>query len=342
MNNISSSAQNLLNRAQNLPTKYFLEFTRVHASQEYDFIICIEGNDQPYYVTPCSVYLQSNKIYYLRCNGKKNVTDLIDILEKSDEETYKQSKCFGLVDKDYGIEFNNIYPHRIYETPCYSYENFYLSLSCFKKILEAHFNVKKFNDFHKDYEVVLNNYTARLKDYINIIKEVDKRYRATRISAKVLNEKLPKYHSADINLNSIKIDLDKISFVDGKNIDSCFNKDISLYYSIESYNAAIIEYKHDDLWKYIKDIRGKFLISFLCSYIRKLIDDINNIQNPVCFQQRNLLKKTNALEKQYFYKVQLSFDNSSIISSISQYADQPDCLKEFLQKFKSQSVTMAA
>ncbi len=57
MNNISSSAQNLLNRAQNLPTKYFLEFTRVHASQEYDFIICIEGNDQPYYVTPCSVYL---------------------------------------------------------------------------------------------------------------------------------------------------------------------------------------------------------------------------------------------------------------------------------------------
>ncbi len=202
--------------------------------------------------------------------------------------------------------------------------------------------MKKFNDFHKDYEVVLNNYTARLKDYINIIKEVDKRYRATRISAKVLNEKLPKYHSADINLNSIKIDLDKISFVDGKNIDSCFNKDISLYYSIESYNAAIIEYKHDDLWKYIKDIRGKFLISFLCSYIRKLIDDINNIQNPVCFQQRNLLKKTNALEKQYFYKVQLSFDNSSIISSISQYADQPDCLKEFLQKFKSQSVTMAA
>ncbi|MDT0199987.1 MULTISPECIES: DUF4435 domain-containing protein [unclassified Acinetobacter] len=342
MSEISVVAQDLLNRANNLPTKYFQEFTRVVASEEYDFIVCIEGNDQPYYVVPCSSFLESNNIYYLRCNGKKNVTDLIDILENSDQESYRKSKCFGLVDKDYGIGFNNVYPHRIYETPCYSYENFYLSLSCFRKILEAHFNVKKFNDFYQDYEVVLSNYTARLKDYIDIIKEVDKRYRATRISAKVLNEELPKYYSADVNLNSIKIELDKISFVSGKNIDSCFNKDISLSYSIDSYNAAIKEYNHNDLGKYIKDIRGKFLINFLCSYIRKLIDDINNIQNPICFKQRNLLKKTKSLEKQYFYKVQLSFDNSSIVSSISQYADQPDCLKEFLQKFKSQSLTMAA
>lgn len=342
MNNISVAAQNLLNRANNLSTRYFQEFTRVIASKEYDFIACIEGNDQPYYIISCSNYLKSDNVYFLRCNGKKNVTDLIDILENSDQDSYRKSNCFGLVDNDYGLDGINLYPHRIYVTPSYSFENFYLSLSCLRKILEAHFNIKKFNEFFEDYQRILDNYTNRLNDYVSLIKEIDKRYRATQFSSKKYDEKLPNFHSADIIFSPIKLDLNSIYYCNGLSLNSCFKKDISLSYTQISYSDADSYYQHSDLWKYTYDIRGKFLIPFLCNYLRKLIDDINNLLNPICFVQRNALKRTDALEKQFFYKVQLSFDNNTILSTLAQYADQPDCLKTFLSNFMERATQITS
>jgi hypothetical protein len=342
MSNVSTDAQSLLDRANNLSTKYFQEFTRVFGSKEYEFIACIEGNDQPYYVIPCSHYLKSNKIYYLRCNGKKNVTELIDILENSDQEVYRKSNCFGLVDRDYGIDFINKYPSRIYETPCYSYENFYLSIDCLKKILESHFNIKKFNDFFEDYERIIENYTTRLSDYISLIKEVDKLYRSSQISAKKYKEGLPSYASAEIIFSPIKITLENVDFENGKNFINCFKKDITSSYSEISYEDSNSNYQHNNFWKFVNDIRGKFLITFLNTYLKKLMDDINNLDSPVCFVQRNRLKKQKLIDKQFIYKVQLNFDNATILSSLAQYADQPDCLKEFLRNFKDQSITMVA
>jgi len=342
MSNISNAAQNLLSRANNLPTKYFQEFTRVNASGEYDYIACIEGNDQPYYIIPCYNLLQTEKVYFLRCNGKKNVTELIDILEKSKQESYKNSRCFGLVDKDYGLDGVNLYPTRIYETPCYSYENFYLSLNCLKKVLEAHFNIKRFNDFFEDYQRVVDNYTNRLQDYLDLIVEVDKRYRATQLSAKKYKDNIPGYYSADIIFSPIKVELNAVSIHANKCFDSIFKKDISLSYTAITYAESTNYYLHSDIWKFVNDIRGKFLVPFLVSYLNKLIDDINNLNNPICFIQRNNLRINNSLERNFFYKVQLNIDSSTILSSLAQYADQPDCLKSFLSNYRKTCEPIAA
>jgi len=334
MEQVAQSAQNLLNRLEELPTRYFLEFMNVNSSGKYDYIVCIEGNDQPYYINPCRAYLNSENIYFLRCNGKSNVTDLINILENSTNSSYKESFCLGLVDYDYGCDPDNLYPDRLYVTPTYSYENFYLSERFFINILEAHFNVKEFNDFSDDYRFVISNFKARLGEFVDIVKGVDLLYRATKISKKKLGENVSDFPSDKITLSPIDISLNEVKIKEGKSIDDFFKRDIAQSLSPTSISHSSLYYNNLSLWDFCKIIRGKYLIKFVVDYLKLLIDDINDLNNTICFKNRNRLKRDQEINSQFFYKVHLSFDNTTILSNLAQFADQPDCLKDFLINFR--------
>lgn len=342
MSQVSQSAQNLLNKLDGLSTRYFQEFMKVHSSKKYDYIVCIEGNDQPYYINPCRTHLNSENIYFLRCNGKSNVTDLIHILENSKNIDYKESLCLGLVDHDYGYDSDNLYPERIYETPTYSYENFYLSERFFTNILESHFNIKEFNDFSDDYKFVINNFKSRLAEYVNIVKDVDLLYRATKISKKKLNENLLNFPSDKITLSHIDISLNEVKIKDGKSISDFFKIDINQCLSPISIVHSSIYYADLSVWELCKIIRGKYLIKFMVEYLKLLINDINDLNNTICFKNRNRLKRDQCVGDQYFYKVHLNFDNTTILSNLAQYADQPACLKSFLCRFRDLKMSQAA
>lgn len=342
MEQVAQSAQNLLNRLEELPTKYFLEFIKVHSSNKFDYIVCIEGNDQPYYTIPCRTHLNSEKIYFLRCNGKPNLVELIYTIEKSTNDDYKDSNCLGFIDRDYGYDAANLYPERIYETPTYSFENFYFSEKCFINILESHFNIKEFNDFSKDYAFVLDNFKSRLSEYLGIVKEVDSLYRATQISKKQIKENLPNYKASNINLSHIEVDLNSVQLANNKVLQDCFRVDISASYSVQALTKSREFYNNLDIWDLCKFIRGKFLIKFLARYLMRLKDDMNSSRETICFQNRQKLRDEQLVDRNAFYKATLTLDESTILSDLAQYADQPECLKSFLCGFRDLKMPQAA
>lgn len=345
MNVVTPKTQDQLDKITNSLGTYFRQFTQVHSSHKYEYIVCIEGNDQPYYSSICQQYLNTDKIYFLRCDGKNNVLDLIQTLHSHTDVKYKNAACFGIVDKDYGLD-KIFSTDRIYETPTYSFENFYLSKSCFTKIIEQYFHLKEFNHFNEDFAKVTKNYEQRLNEFIQIIIDVDKKYRATQISQKKLQEKLPKYSVDNITLShtTVLINLEEIRLIG--NIFTA-DKDIEHSYTEHSLAESAQHYNHSDIWKYTRNIRGKFFLIFLFNYLTELKKDIETSdlrskiidrKSPVCCLQRRALRDNPLFNKKLLYKIQVQFNMENLLSVFATCADIPECLKIFLKtqsyKFK--------
>lgn len=333
MREISPGAQRLLDKADALSTLYFQQFTNVFNSNQYDYIIGIEGNDEVYYSKLSQHYLDTEKIYFLRCGGKTAVLELIHTLENHKEEIYRNSKCFGIVDRDYNLD-NIVCAHRVYVTPVYSFENFFISKKFIVEMLGIFFHLKEFNHFSEDFSRVMRNYEERLSEYINIVKEVDKKYRATRISRQLLRENTPQYKSKNIKISehTIGVDLSRVILKGDIHDDS-----ITDSYTAQSMSIASSEYEHKTIWDYARDIRGKFLMYFIKSYIKSLFKDSNNNSSTICFLQRTALRESeDAEERKSVFKIaetRLSSD-AEFISHFSSCAEVPDCLKIFLKKIK--------
>lgn len=147
----------------------------------------LKGNDAPFYTISCENILGKDKTYFIRCDGKKNAIELVEYLYLHSEVL--EILIFALVDNDYGLEtIKNQVVYKIYQTPCYSFENLYLGQHTFRKILNHIFHTSHFGLFSNDYGTNMQNYESRLNDYIQLILIIDKKYHATRIS-KALNER---------------------------------------------------------------------------------------------------------------------------------------------------------
>lgn len=341
---ISSYAQEYLDNIQSTATVYFSdEFVQAFYSKKYKYFAFIEGNDKPYYISPCENILGKGNTYFVRCDGKKNVKELVHLLENTNE-AYKTANFFGIIDKDYGLEdefsFNgqSLKNNHLYITPYYSFENFYVNKNTFLQILESEFNITEFGNFSIDYKNAVKNFEDRLSEFIRLIIDVDKKYRAYQISKKVLKEDKPDYYSNDIDINNtIEIGLNCVGFRVGKCIDDCFKasknninnciSEISLSKSEEYYQNL------SSIWDGCKIIRGKFLIVFLVNYLKKLKEDLNS-NNPVCFVNRNTLKNNAKLPKSKFYKCRLDINYETVCSVLAQYAETPQCLIDFLKNSK--------
>ena len=336
-NIISPFAQEYLNQIPNTITYYFMEFSRVQASQQYDFYAFIEGNDAPFYTISCENILGKDKTYFIRCDGKKNAIELVEYLYLHSEESYRNSNFFALVDNDYGLEtikYEVVY--KIYQTPCYSFENLYLGQHTFKKILNHIFHTSHFGLFSNDYGTNMQNYESRLNDYIQLILIIDKKYHATRIS-KALNEGLPNYKSDFISLKNLKVEIDKVYIKSNHTINDCFDNKkfpIESCYTDTSFIKAEIKYLDKSVWENVKIIRGKFLIKFLAEYLNKLKVEFCNNSSGYCFSQRATLKASGTVSKNLFYKCNYQADDVSILSVLAQYAEQPECLINFLKNIR--------
>lgn len=340
---VSPYAQAYLN---NIPsTTYFMEFAKAFASRQYKYFAFIEGNDKPYYIIPCENILGKGNTYFVRCDGKKNVKELVHLLENTNE-AYKTANFFGIIDKDYGLEdefsFNgqSLKNNHLYITPYYSFENFYVNKNTFLQILESEFNITEFGNFSIDYKNAVKNFEDRLSEFIRLIIDVDKKYRAYQIGKKVLKENKPDYHSNDIDTNiknTIEIGLNCVGFRVGKCIDDCFKtskNNINDCISQKSLSKSEECYQNlSDIWDGCKIIRGKFLIIFLVNYLKKLKEDLNS-NNPVCFVNRNTLKNNAQLPKSKFYKCRLDINYETVCSVLAQYAEMPQCLIDFLKNSK--------
>lgn len=291
-------------------TVIFTKFTRLKSKYGSSLFCCFEGDDSKYYGSRIENILQSNpdNSHFFNCGGKKEVLKLFEMVNKN--EDYKDVKIAYFIDKDFDESIIEIYCNKIYETPCYSIENFYTTISAFKRILKSEFNI---NESDSEYKVCLKLFIERQTEFhektkffnawLSCQRDLSNFGEMTRLNLTDFN--LNKIIS-EINLNEIKADYDK------EKIESLFPD--ALVISNDDLNQKITEFEKFNPQIYF---RGKFEVDFLYRFIEAL---------KLEFKKHNgLIKKQDG--------VQINISKKNFISELSQYADTPNCLIKYLSDF---------
>ncbi|PZV26257.1 MAG: hypothetical protein DCF12_10725 [Snowella sp.] len=289
-------------------TVAFTLFTRKYKSNKSALFCFFEGEDSKYYGIRITLITKTKEKFYFCCGNKSEVLKIYFLI--SQKEQFLKAKTAYFIDRDFDPSISNSLTiedsKKIYETPCYSIENFYTSTSCIKEVLRSEFYL---DETDQDFENCLNLYQKLQNEFHLHIGQIN----AYIACLKEAKEKL--------NLDGFDI---------GKFIK--FNlKEITANYNIEALENKFcpkvplsqyaIQKKLDELKDQgcQKSFRGKFEVEFLRKILAKLQE------------------KANKGEEAYFSKkinVSLNIGQKTILSDLSQYADTPSCLHQYLESFK--------
>lgn len=301
-----SRVQNMAQARDNISVKYH-EFMRVCSKNK--FPVFFEGEDEKYY----SIRLDSlTNVEWvgINCGGKKKVISLREKIKVS--EAYHDKKALFFVDCDFdqNEEINEL--KDVYLTPCYSVENLYISDNAFIKILRSEFNISEYDESPDCYLRAIQCFKSRKKEFLEAI--IDFNLLIHHLRMKEASGEL----KAKLNLNNIDIDkLVSISLSEVKKI-----------YSLEKYRELFPELPESfeinlDISKsYFANknseiaFRGKQNLDFLRTFVLLLRQDRGKK-----FDREVFLKSG---------KIKLQLTKANTLSELSQYADTPTCLKQFL------------
>lgn len=292
-------------------TANFIKFTRLKSKHGSSLFCCFEGDDIKYYGSRIENILQSNpdKVHNITCGGKKEVLKFYNIINKNKD--YADVRIAYFVDKDFDESIIEIYDNKIYETPCYSIENLYTTQSAFKRILKSEFNINEYDD---EYNICLNIFIERQKEFHEKIKLFNVWTHCQRDSSNC--GETTRLNLADFKLNKIisEINLTKIKAnYDKEKIESLFPDAFVISDDILNQKITILGKFNPQLY-----FRGKFEIEFLYIFIKALQSEFG--------KHNGLIKKQAG--------VQINISKKNLISELSQYADTPNCLKQYLSNFK--------
>lgn len=283
------------------PSVYFLNFMKIVKNEKIP--VCFEGKDIQYYRSRLEQYLTED-FGHIPCDGKSTVLELREeIKEHSD---YKDELCLYFVDCDFDDNSDIHNQDDVYITPCYSIENLYIADRVFEKILSDEFGINPNDDKQFDlFSKILSEYKERKREFFQCIKEFN------------FYVYLIKINQADLSYNDIKIlNLVRIE------VDSVIKK-----YTCISEVLKGIDLNNFDLsmaQTYFSDkeperhFRGKNNFHFLEKFLTKLQEDANKKNSRKIFPR----------------KMSISYTTQNLLSSYSKYAETPQCLIDFLKKYK--------
>lgn len=133
----------------------------LHTGRSSDGLFCFfegkGGTDNPYYVPRIKQFIQ--KYHPILCGGKDTVLKVHELITIHPE--YDKYKKAFFVDRDFDTPLKPYSPP-IFETPCYSVENFYVSEIVFGEILK---NVIQISEIREDYEYCMSLFSNRQREF---------------------------------------------------------------------------------------------------------------------------------------------------------------------------------
>lgn len=293
-----------------LPSVKLMEFMNIH-SKNKDSVICIfEGKDAKYFSVRLDSKIGQGKWKGIDTGGKKPVLDLYKDL--SSHPVYKNSYFICFIDHDFEDWFENQDIKRIYVTPCYSIENLYSTESCFVRILEHEFSITEFNENSDDFHKCIDTFKLRLNEFINAVYMFNcwvKSHRIMKRDAKNPDElNLPNIKTSDL----VSITINEVSVQYDKHTPSSVFKGSNFILCEDAFDEAENWFKSKD-WNTV--FRGKQQADFIRSLLVAFKEDISK-KSPLFFNKK--------------IKVSLALSKDNFISEVSQYADTPECLMQFL------------
>lgn len=285
----------------------YQEFINLVGKDKNGLFCFFEGKDNPYYY-PRIKNITTLNIQPIKCNGRKWVLKVYELI-KYHREYDKYKKAF-FIDRDFN---KPLQPHNppIFETPCYSIENFYVSVDVFKEIMK---NELHLSEVSETYETCITIFTDRQKEfhestillnawYACLIEIRNTKGTQTGVD---LEAKLPK-NFIDFTLHSVsaKYDFEKIkqTFPD------------ALEVSEDVLNTKLAEFT---ICNQCKVFRGKYEMQFIVSLIEMILQDSSNAKKYI----KEKIKFT--------FGEKLS--NDQAISIFSVYAETPESLNNYLMQ----------
>lgn len=300
----------LVKSRDNLSVK-FMEFTRISSKQKY--AVFFEGEDEKYYSIRINSIYPSLKWSGIKCGGKSNVVDIRKRIRE--HEAYSAAPCMFFVDADFDDNSNLINCDDIYITPCYSIENFYISIDTYTKVLSAEFGV---NDSLDCFDNAIACFNEAKSSYIDAIKEFNFLIRELRFMER------RRELTGRLNINNISFE--NLIKVDIGNIEKIYDEKVPNSIFPELPDGIVIELdnskQHFDNLSGEQWFRGKQNLEFFRIFIEKLKADRCKKNARKIFKDKG--------------NVKLQISKANCISELSQYADTPECLLEFLRRQKAQ------
>lgn len=264
----------------------------------------VEGiNDSDYYLDKVR-FTCGEDYYFIDCNGKDGVMYIYNTTFSQDHQRVKMA---FFIDKDFDDALND---ENIFETDCYSIENYYCSEATFKRVLQNEFKVSDTESMEK----ALRFYHERYDDFHEttllfnaFVSAVRKKSKKTGVKILLqLNDRFPSL-LADIK------------------IDGCSKKyDLPRLY--QEYHISINEVPVNDVIdeeRALKSrcpfsaLRGKYEINYMCMLLKFLIQDANDKNKQRIIHQ----------------KIHTTIIDNRIMANLSRCADYPNSLRDYLKKF---------
>lgn len=300
------------NRAEtlrNARTSYAVawhSFQRIYEHHPKALYCFFEGIDDPkYYDVRISIIMYGISIKHITCNGKSGVLKLRELIYASSNHDKAWTAFF--VDADFDDNSQLSSHADVYVTPCYSIENLFVSQTAFIRLLGAEFSLSDEDSCQPDYQSALRIYTTCMESFSNATDHLNGWIYLQRKS------------NSKMNLNDMSLSLivryslaGSVASYSTQSLEHIFPETKSLTQAeIDSWIASVPKAKRTETY------RGKYLLQCYCQFLKELIQDRNSRQ-PQYFSSRA--------------KVSLTLHDGNLISQLSQYADTPPCLVEFLKK----------
>ena len=282
----------------------FLSYTLTKSSQK--IFLFFEGiDDFKYYCPRISFVCNDKKYKKYDCNCKKNVLRIHSMITN---QTVKDNKSITMffVDKDY--DDNSNIDNDIYITPTYSIENLYFTDCAIENMIRAEMGLSEHSkDDENDFNVAYN-YVINVRD--KIIKDI-------LYGNACYSLQIKKSHEID----GVKPNLSAI-----KRYDDIAN--ISEFKDIKGKIKNYIEVSDDEIEEEyerlksdaIRYIRGKYMLEKMSKCIQKIEEESNKGAN----HERHWFSKKR--------RMRLNTSESTLISDLSNYAETPRCLINYIQE----------
>lgn len=281
-------------------TVAWLEYSRLALHDQGAVFCFVEGDDAKYYEIRVRSYLLARAVHFIACNGKEGVLRLRTLTR-----SHGPVRMY-FIDRDYDSHHTEL---AIFETPCYSIENFYVSEEAVSRVLQREYGLSPLD---ADYERCMSLY-----------RETQKRFHSATMALNVWAScQRDAYVSGNLNcrVNLRNLNLNQLVSVElGKAIP---RYTIALLHEICTEavridNAALCErsrYFHAQ--DKAKSFRGKFEVYLLRVFLLKLKEDRCS-QQPRIFSHRAT--------------VHLNLSSANLVSELSQYADTPETLRQYVE-----------
>jgi Protein of unknown function (DUF4435) len=267
-----------------------------------------EGKDNPYYVPRIRRF--TDKYHPIRCGGRQKVLDVYRLVNQHTEYS-KYRKAF-FIDRDFNTPMPSLDPP-IFETPCYSIENLYVSIPVFKNILTNEFHLSATTD---TFDTCVAVFTERQREFHEAVCLLNAWYACLieirnttgKQTGVILSDKLLR-EFIEISLNFVIPTYD-------------FEKIKQTFPNANEVSEDILEDKIREFSRCEQHrvFRGKYEMQFLIKFIYLLLNDAATTKTV-------LKNKVN-----FAFGDGSSLNSEQAINIFEGYAETPESLLEYLRQ----------